>query len=415
MVQKKDKNLGGEPITVSAATSALLLEAVSDYYRQQHKSKKSIKGGATSGMMGSPIESSHLLLDAGEAAERPFTQAAVGATVGGSKNKNKKSKNNNLEGGAHGTALQLHPGDVPTTTILTDPATGALPGVGNQLGGKKNKKSKKDDKKNGGDGADMNASYMLPATGGKNKKNNKKDKNQQGGNHSDGYAHNFSSDRSDSYAGVNDKLTILMGGKNKKDTKKDKKNKNGGGDIGVATYGVSGNSVTPEPAVQMGGKKKRVSRKNKEKGGDGIEVPEPGSGLSPANAITPEMVQAAQLSDTPAPGSGLYPANAITPEMVKDAQLNDVLKNTPAPGSGLSPANAITPEMVANSMNTSVGGKKTRSNNKNNNKDNKDNNKNEDKQDGGKKKRESRKNKDKKLVGGLQELNALLGALSGGK
>jgi hypothetical protein len=405
MVQKKDKNLGGEPITVSAATSALLLEAVSDYYRQQHKNKKSIKGGATSGMMGSSIESSHLLLDAGEAAERPFTQAAVGATVGGSKNKNKKSKNNNLEGGALGLALQLHPGEVPTTTILTDPATAALPGVGNQLGGKKNKKSKKDDKKNGGDGADMNASYMLPATGvmgGNNKKNKKKDKKQQGGD-SVGYAHNFSSDRSDMHAGVADKLTILMGGKNKKDNKKDKNqqggnhsygvthdhagnrstaagvdtpytlmggkkdNKNGGGDIGVATYNVAGSSVMPEPPVQMGGKKKRVSRKNKEKGGDGEEAAVPVD----MSVAPPAEVSVAPPAEVPVAPPAESPVPVAPPAEVPVAP---------------------------------VGGNKNRRNNKN-----------EDKQDGGKKKRESRKNKDKKLVGGLQELNALLGALSGGK
>ena len=367
MVQKKDKNLGGEPITVSAATSALLLEAVSDYYRQQHKSKKSIKGGATSGMMGSPIESSHLLLNAGEAAERPFTQAAVGATVGGSKNKNKKSKNTNLEGGAHGTALQLHPGEISAgTTILTDAATGALPGVGNQLGGKKTKKSKKDDKKNGGDGADATASYMLMpegVTGGNNKKNNKKDKNQQGGDPV-GYSHNFSSDRSDMHAGVADKLTILMGGKNKKNNNKDKKNKNGGGDIGVATYSVAGNSVMPEPPVQMGGKKKRVSRKNKEKGGDGEEAAVPVAPPAEVPVAPPAEVPVAPPAEVPVAPPAEVPV---------------------AP----------------------IGGNKNRRNNKNNNK-------NEDKQDGGKKKRVS-KNKDKKLVGGLQELTALLGALSGGK
>jgi hypothetical protein len=382
MVQKKDKNLGGEPITVSAATSALLLEAVSDYYRQQHKSKKSIKGGATSGMMGSPIESSHLLLNAGEAAERPFTQAAVGATVGGSKNKTKKSKNNNLEGGAHGAALQLHPGEISAgTTILTDAATGALPGVGNQVGGKKTKKSKKDDKKNGGDGgADATASYMLMpegVTGGNNKKNNKKDKNQQGGDPV-GYSHNFSSDRNGMHAGVDDKLTILMGGKNKKNNKKDnKKNKNGGGDIGVATYSVSGNSVTPEPPVQMGGKKKRVSRKNKEKGGDGEEAAVPVAPLAEVPVAPPAEVPVAPPAEVP----------VAPPAEVPVASPAEVPVASPA----------VAP----------IGGNKNRRNNKNNNK-------NEDKQDGGKKKRVS-KNKDKKLVGGLQELTALLGALSGGK
>ena len=78
---------GGEPITVNAAIATGLLTAVEELYRNSYKNKKSKKGGEPEyemykqgGMLGSPVDASHLLLD----------RTSV-STIGGN-NKNRKNK-----------------------------------------------------------------------------------------------------------------------------------------------------------------------------------------------------------------------------------------------------------------------------------------------------------------------------------
>ena len=165
---------GGEPITVNSAIAAGLLGAVEELYRKQNKknggkTNKSKKNGGNledmydtkqdGGMLGSPIEASHLLLD------------RTNEIVGGDK-KDKKDKKNK-KGGGHNVG-ELHPAEVSDKlTIIMNP-DGSMP----QVGGKKDKK----EKKGGSEPASTSAPFtiLMPEkqVGGKR---NKKDKKQVGG------------------------------------------------------------------------------------------------------------------------------------------------------------------------------------------------------------------------------------------
>ena len=138
-----DNNNKNEPLS-GLATSALLATAAKQVSKTGGKknNKKDKNGGSpmedmygkkTGGMLGSPIEASHLLLD-----------RASDTTVGGSKN-NKNNKDNKKVGGDTGISHDFA-GYRSEPAQVTDPLTiimnsdGSMPKVG---GGKKKRNNKK--------------------------------------------------------------------------------------------------------------------------------------------------------------------------------------------------------------------------------------------------------------------------------
>ena len=214
---------GGEPITVSSAVATGLLTAIEELYRDKNKGGKSKKGGGSTGMLGSEIGASHLLLDPNAAVERPFTSPAIG---GSNKNNNNTKKSKKNVGGGHNVG-ELHPADVTAPLTIVMNADGSMP----QVGGKKNTKSKKEKK---------------------------------GGDPVSGVTHDFSGVRNVQYASVDAPQTILMSEK-QIGGKKVKKSRGGAISDEEVYNSAMGAIPVPNPPVQQGGKKKRVNRK---KGGD---------------------------------------------------------------------------------------------------------------------------------------------------
>ena len=219
---------GGEPITVSAAVATGLLTAIEELYR--NKGGKSKKGGGATGMLGSDIGASHLLLDPNTAVERPFTSPAIG---GSNKNNNNTKKSKKNVGGGHNVG-ELHPADVTSPLTII-----------------------------------MNADGSMPQVGGKKKSNSKKIR---GG-----------SEPAPVYA----PQTILMEEREQTGGKKVKKSRGGNLISNEEVYNAAINAIpVPNPPVQQGGKKKRVSRK---KGGDfetGLSS-EPVVELAPVGELAP--------------------------------------------------------------------------------------------------------------------------------
>ena len=258
-----DNNNKNEPLS-GLATSALLATAAKQVSKTGGKknNKKDKNGGSpmedmygkkTGGMLGSPIEASHLLLD-----------RASDTTVGGSKN-NKNNKDNKKVGGDTGISHDFS-GYRSEPAQVTDPLTivmnpdGSMPKVG----------------------------------GGKKKRNNKK----VGGD--TGISHDFSGYRSEP-APTDAKFTILMeekqvGGKNKNKNKK-------GGSNGI--YGISNEDVynsavgtlsVPGPSAQMGGKNKN-NNKDKKGGKNNKKNNQPEG--EEANLDNAELSESSDVSSLP--------------------------------------------------------------------------------------------------------------------
>jgi hypothetical protein len=296
---------GGEPITVNAAVATGLLTAIEEMYRNQNTGGKSKKGGGATGMLGSEIGASHLLLDPNAAVERPFTSPAIG---GSNKNNNNTKKSKKNVGGGHNVG-ELHPAEVTAPLTIV-----------------------------------MNADGSMPQVGGKKKSNSKKIR---GGSEP---------------APVDAPQTILMPEKQQTGGKKVKKTRGGDSIRNEEVYNAAINAIpVPNPPVQQGGKKKRVSRK---KGGLG-EVDVNGQPI-PDQIVSAEPEQMQMQEPVYAPEQMQVQQPVYAPEQMQVQQP------------------VYTPEQMQ--MQPPVGGKKTKKSNNN--------------------------KKNKKLIGGLAELSAVLNSLS---